>query len=78
LRGYFRGNKRGGDGDQSTIEPKDDEKVKEVKKVTKEVKDIQAMVKSITIQAQEFLPGSFGSHPVFVHQLAQAPLGMIE
>jgi len=28
------------DGDQATIEPKDDEEIKEVKKVTKEVKDI--------------------------------------
>jgi len=29
-----------GDGDQPTKEPKDDEKVKEVKKVAKEVKEI--------------------------------------
>ena len=46
--------------------------------MAEEVKDIQAMVRSLTIQAQELLPGSFGSHPVFVHLLTQAPLGMIE
>jgi len=66
------------DGDQPTKEPKDDEKVKEVKKVAKEVKDIQAMVRNFTLQAQELLPSSSGFHPVFVHLLTQAPLGMIE
>ena len=55
--------------------PKDDEKVKEVNKVAKEVKDIQTMVRKFTFQAQELLPSSSGFHPIFVHLLAQAPLG---
>ena len=55
------------DGDQPT---KDDEKVKEVKKVAKEVKDIQAMVRNFTFQAQELLPNSSEFHPIFVHLLA--------
>jgi len=58
------------DGDQPTKEPKDDEKVKEVKKVAKEVKDIQAMVRNFTFQAQELLPNSSEFHPIFVHLLA--------
>ena len=66
------------DGDRPTKEPKDDEKVKEVKKVAKEVKDIRAMVRNFTFQAQELLPCSSGFHSVFVHLLAQVPLGMIE
>jgi len=46
--------------------------------VTKEVKDIQIMIRSITSQAQEFLPATSESYPVFVNQLAQASLGMID
>ena len=34
------------DGDQATNESKDEEKVKEAKKVTKEVKEVQAMVRN--------------------------------
>ena len=66
------------DGDQATLEPKEDEEVKGVQKVIREVKDIQAMVRSITFQAQELLPETSGSSPVFVNQLTQAPLGMID
>jgi len=44
----------------------------------KEVKDIQTMVRNIISQAQEFLPETSGSGPVFVNQLTQAPLGMID
>ena len=61
------------DGDQPTKEPKDDEKVKEVKKVAKAVKDIQTMVRNFTFQAQELLPSSSGFHPIFVHLLAKLP-----
>ena len=64
------------DGDQPTLEPKEDEEVKGVQKVIREVKEIQTMVRSITSQAQELLPETFGSSPVFVNQLTQAPLGM--
>jgi len=66
------------DGDHTTNEPKDDGKAKEVKKVDKEVKDIQAMVRNLTFQAYELLPSSSGFHSVFVHLLAQAPLGIME
>jgi len=44
--------------------------------VTKEVKDIQAMVRNITSQDQEFLPGSSGPHPVFVQMIANDPEGV--
>ena len=64
------------DGDQATNESKDEEKDKEVKKVTKEVKDIQATVRNITSQDQEFLPGSSGSHPVLVQLIANDPEGV--
>jgi len=66
------------DGDHTTNEPKDDGKTKEVKKVDKEVKDIEAMVRNLTFQAYELLPSSSGFHPIFVHLLAQAPLGIME
>ena len=36
------------DGDQATNESKDEEKVKETKKVAKEVKEVQAMLRNIT------------------------------
>ena len=67
-----------GDGDHTTNEPKDDGKAKEVKKVDKEVKDIQAMVRNLTFQTFELLPSSSRFHPVFVHLLAQAPLRIME
>ena len=58
------------DGDQATNESKDEEKVKEAKKVTKEVKEVQAMVRNITTQDHELLPGSSGSHPVLVQLIS--------
>ena len=67
-----------GDGDHTTNEPKDDGKAKEVKIVDKEVKDIQAMVRNLTFQAYELLLSSSGFHPIFVHLLAQAPVGIME
>jgi len=66
----------GSDGDQATTEFKDEEKVKEAKKVTKEVKEVQAMVRNITSQDQELLPGSSGSHPVLVQLIANNPEGV--
>ena len=36
------------DGDQATNGSKDEEKIKEATKVTKEVKEVQAMVRNIT------------------------------
>jgi len=66
------------DGDQPTLEPKEDEEVKGVQNMLKEVKDVQAMVRIIAYQAQEFLPETSGSGPGFVNQLTQAPLGMID
>jgi len=36
------------------------------------------MVIGITSQAQELLAETSGSSPVFVNQLTQAPLGMID
>jgi len=44
--------------------------------VTKEVKEVQAMVRNITSQDHELLPGSFGSHPVVVQLIANDPGGV--
>ena len=44
--------------------------------MTKEVKEVQAMVRNITSQDQEFLPGSSGSHPVLVQLIANDPEGV--
>ena len=54
------------DGDQAPIEPTDKEGTKEVTKVTKEVKEVHALVRNITNTCLDFLPGSTMHNPVFV------------
>ena len=54
------------DGDHPTKGPKEAERVKEGQEAIKDAKGIQTM------------PSSPENHPVFVHLLAQAPLGMID
>ena len=66
------------DGDLPTKDPKGVENGKEGQETTKDAKGIQTMVRNLLFQAHNSLPSSSGNHPVFVHLLAQAPLGMIE
>ena len=66
------------DGDHPTKGPKEAEGVKEGQEATKDAKGIQTMVRNLLFQAQNILPSSPGNHPIFVHMLAQAPLGMID
>ena len=54
------------DGDQAPIEPTDKEGTKEVTKVTKEVKEVHALVRSIANMCLDFLPDSTMHNPVFV------------
>ena len=63
------------DGDQVTNEPKDEEETKEATKVTKEVKEVHAMVRNITNQDLDLLPGSAMFYPVFVRLITNAPGG---
>ena len=64
------------DGDHPTKGPKEAERVKVGQEATKDAKGIQTMVKNLLFQAQNILPSSPENHPIFVHLLAQAPLGM--
>jgi len=66
------------DGDLPTKDPKGVENVKEGQETTNDAKGIQAMVRNLLFQAHNSLPSSSENHPVFVHLLAQAPLGVIE
>ena len=54
------------DGDHTPMELTDQEGTKEVTKVTKEVKEVHALVRNITNTCLDFLPGSTMHHPVFV------------
>ena len=61
------------DGDQAIHEPKDKEKHKEAKEVPKEVKEVHAMVRNITSQDHDLLPGSSMSYPVLVQLMPTIP-----
>ena len=54
------------------------ESVKEGQEAIKDAKGIQTMNRNLLFQAHNSLPSSSKNHPIFVHLLAQAPLGMIE
>ena len=64
------------DGAQATNESKDEEKLKEAKKVPKEVKEVHAMVRNIASQDHDLLPGSSMSYPVLVQLIANNPRGV--
>jgi len=66
------------DGDLPTKDPKEAENVKQDQEATKDAKGIQTMVRNFLFQAQNFLPSSSENHPIFVHLISRAPLGMID
>ena len=57
---------KGSDGDHTPMELTDQEGTKEVTKVTKEIKEVHALVRNITNTCIDLLPGSSMHYPVFV------------